>query len=333
MNNLLEVNGVKTYFHTFKGTVKAVDDVSFNLKQEEILGIVGESGGGKSVLGFSILRLIESPGKIEAGEIIFEGKNLLNLREGQMQEVRGNSISMIFQDPMTSLNPLYTIGDQIEETLRLHQKELSETQRKNKVIELLKSVGIPDPENRVNDYPHQFSGGMRQRVIIAIALATQPKLIIADEPTTALDVTVQAQIVKLLVELVEKNRSSLIFITHDLSLVSQIADRILVMYCGKMVECAPVKDIIENPAHPYTQGLIASIPSFGIEKDRLAQIPGAVPSPFALPKGCKFAPRCYAKRPLCDEEEPKLVQIGKEHEVCCHFPQGGRFNEPSSGRS
>ncbi len=318
-NKLLEVKELRTYFHTFKGVVKAVDGISFSLKEGEILGIVGESGSGKSVTSFSILKLIEEPGVVEAEEILFKGEDLVRKSEKDMMKVRGREISMIFQDPMTSLNPLYTIQQQIEEMLRLHGN-FNEGQRKERCIELLRLVGIPNPEDRLKSYPHQFSGGMRQRVIIAIALAANPKLIIADEPTTALDVTIQAQILKLMKELVYNEGASLILITHDLAVVSQMADRIAVMYCGKIVEEGSTDDIIKNTAHPYTKGLLNSIPRLNKNLNRLEQIPGMVPNMFDLPKGCKFAPRCKYSKEKCLIEEPKNIIVGRGHRTACHFP-------------
>lgn len=316
---LLEVKNLRTYFHTFKGTVKAVDDVSFWVDEGEILAIVGESGGGKSVTGFSVIRLIDEPGKIESGEILFEGKDLMGLSESQMNRVRGKDISMIFQDPMTSLNPVYTIGQQIEETLLLHT-DLSPKERKVASIELLRSVGISNPESRLKAYPHQFSGGMRQRVVIAIALAANPKLIIADEPTTALDVTIQAQILRLMADLVRGKGRSLILVTHDLAVVSEMADRINVMYCGKVVESGPTRDVIDRSAHPYTKGLIGSIPDLERDKNRLETIKGIVPNMFDLPKGCKFAPRCTRAKEICHVQEPEVINMSQSHQVACHFP-------------
>lgn len=316
---LLEVKNLRTYFHTFKGTVKAVDDVSFWVDEGEILAIVGESGGGKSVTGFSVIRLIEEPGRIESGEILFEGKDLMRLSESQMNRVRGKDISMIFQDPMTSLNPVYTIGQQIEETLILHT-DLSPKERKAASIELLRSVGISSPESRLKAYPHQFSGGMRQRVVIAIALAADPKLIIADEPTTALDVTIQAQILRLMAELVRGKGRSLILVTHDLAVVSEMADRINVMYCGKVIESGPTRDVIDRSAHPYTKGLIGSIPDLERDKNRLDTIKGIVPNMFELPKGCKFAPRCTRSKEICRVQEPEVFHLSQSHQVACHFP-------------
>ncbi len=318
-NKLLEVKELRTYFHTFKGVVKAVDGISFSLEEGEILGIVGESGSGKSVTSFSILKLIEEPGVVEAEEILFRGEDIVRKSEKDMMKVRGREISMIFQDPMTSLNPLYTIQQQIEEMLRLHGN-FNEGQRKERCIELLRLVGIPNPEYRLKSYPHQFSGGMRQRVIIAIALAANPKLIIADEPTTALDVTIQAQILKLMKELVYNEGASLILITHDLAVVSQMADRIAVMYCGKIVEEGSTDDIIKNTAHPYTKGLLDSIPRLNKNLNRLEQIPGMVPNMFDLPRGCKFAPRCKYSKEKCLIEEPKNIIVGRGHRTACHFP-------------
>lgn len=316
---LLEVKKLRTYFHTFKGTVKAVDNISFDINKGEILGVVGESGGGKSITGFSVIKLIDDPGKIETGEIIFNGQDLMKKSENEMNQIRGKEIAMVFQDPMTSLNPVYTVGQQIEEVLLLHEK-LTKEQREQRCIELLKAVGISNPESRLKSYPHQFSGGMRQRVVIAIALAANPKLIIADEPTTALDVTIQAQILRLMSDLVRKQGCSLMLITHDLAVVSEMADRINVMYCGKIIETGVTNSIINNYKHPYTQGLINSIPDLDKDKSRLEAIPGIVPNMFKLPKGCNFSPRCKRCKDICNEEEPELVEIDKNHYVACHFP-------------
>ncbi len=323
MKNILEVNGLKTYFHTFKGVVKAVDDVSFSLKPGEILGLVGESGGGKSVTGFSLIKLIEEPGKIESGEILFNGTDIVKLSEREMSGIRGKDIAMIFQDPMTSLNPVYTVGKQMEEVLVLHQSHLSKQERKERCIELLKDVGISNPESRLKNYPHQFSGGMRQRVVIAIALACNPKLIIADEPTTALDVTIQAQILKLMMKLVKEHNCALILVTHDLAVVSEVADKINVMYCGKIVETGTRDDIMFNHVHPYTKGLIGSIPKLDQSQNRLETIEGIVPNMFQLPKGCNFAPRCKHVDKKCLEVEPVISEVGKLHHVACHHPKGG----------
>lgn len=318
---LLDVRELRTYFHTFRGVVKAVDGVSFSLKRGEILGVVGESGCGKSVTGFSILRLVDPPGRIESGEIIFEGESLINKPEREMEKIRGNKISMIFQDPMTSLNPVYTINKQICETLELHEG-LRGREAHKRAVELLRLVGIPSPESRVNYYPHQFSGGMRQRVIIAISLATSPSLIIADEPTTALDVTVQAQLIKRLYSLVKKNNSSMILITHDLSLVSGVSDNIIVMYCGRVIEKGSSEDVISRAAHPYTVGLLGSIPKMTGEKEILRQIAGMVPNPLDMPVGCAFCPRCELAHSICETEYPPLREIEERHFVSCHFAGG-----------
>jgi oligopeptide/dipeptide ABC transporter ATP-binding protein len=324
---ILEVKNLKTYFHTFKGVVKAVDGVDFSLEKGKTLGIVGESGGGKSVTGFSLIKLIEEPGEIVEGEILFNGEDLMNKNERDMEKIRGKDISMIFQDPMTSLNPLFTIKRQMDEVLKLHTN-LNEKERLNKSIELLKSVGIPNPEDRVKSYPHELSGGMRQRVIIATSMAANPQLIIADEPTTALDVTIQAQILRLLKELVQKNNNSLILITHDLAVVSEMSDDIIVMYCGRIVEQGKTKEIVSNSYHPYTKGLLNSIPRFRSDKARLDTIEGIVPNMFDLPKGCKFAPRCKYKQEKCENIEPEKREISKGHYAACHFPlNGGNKNE------
>lgn len=316
---VLEVNNLRTWFHTFKGVVKAVDDVSFELFEGEILGIVGESGGGKSITGFSIINMIEEPGIIETGDIMFEGRNIVDLSEAEMNHIRGKKISMIFQDPMTSLNPVYTIGKQLEEILILHES-LSKQERRRRCIQLLQSVGISNAEKRLKNYPHEFSGGMRQRVVIAIALASNPKIIIADEPTTALDVTIQAQILRLMKKLVHENNCALILITHDLAVIAEMADRVNVMYCGKIVESGYTRDIIDHYAHPYTQGLIGSIPGTDTGKKRLTTIEGVVPNMFDLPKGCKFAPRCKYRQDICFEEEPEMRNFGDGHKAACFFP-------------
>lgn len=318
-NKILEVKNLKTHFHTFQGVVKAVDDVSFDLYEGEILGIVGESGGGKSITGFSVINLIEEPGRIVQGEINFEGKNIVKKSEYEMNKIRGKKISMIFQDPMTSLNPVYTIGRQLEEVLILHEN-LSKAQRHKRCVELLNSVGISNAEKRLQNYPHEFSGGMRQRVVIAIALASNPKIIIADEPTTALDVTIQAQILRLMQRIVEENNCALILITHDLAVIAEMAHRVNVMYCGKIVETGFTKDIINHYAHPYTEGLIGSIPSTDQDKERLTTISGVVPNMFDLPKGCKFAPRCKYSQDICFESEPGMTDIDNTHKVACFFP-------------
>jgi len=319
MGELLIVKNLKTYFKTFKGLVKSVDGVDLTLDRGETLGIVGESGGGKSVTGFSIIKLIEEPGEIVDGQIIFEGEDLVNKSEKQMEEIRGKEISMIFQDPMTALNPILSIKKQIDEALQLHTN-MNKSERLHAGIELLRSVGIPNPEVRIESFPHELSGGMRQRVIIAIAMATNPKLIIADEPTTALDVTIQAQILKLMKELVEKNNNSLILITHNLAVVSEMTDKVMVMYCGKVMERGSTQTIIRSSSHPYTRGLLSSIPRFRSNRKRLDTIEGIVPNMYDLPKGCYFAPRCKYRKPLCETEQPHMTEITKDHFVYCHFP-------------
>jgi oligopeptide/dipeptide ABC transporter ATP-binding protein len=331
---LLSVEGLRTWFHTFGGIVKAVDGVSFDVASGEIMGLVGESGGGKSMIGFSIMGLIDPPGRIEAGRIAFDGRDLAGLPEDEMRTIRGKEIAMIFQDPMTALNPLYTIGNQIEETLALHTT-LSAGERRRSAIDMLHRVGIPQPEQRLNHYPHQFSGGMRQRVVIAIAMIAKPRLLIADEPTTALDVTIQAQLLRLMREQVVDNGTSMILITHDLAAVSQMADTIVVLYCGRIVERGASEEIIARPRHPYTRGLIDSIPHEADDnspdepRQRLNQIPGHVPDIRRLPPGCAFAPRCRIATDLCRRDDPLLTdrdtgrpgsRPGRPHAVACHYP-------------
>lgn len=321
MEKLLEVKNLCTYFHTFKGVVKAVDHVSFSMEEGEILGVVGESGGGKSITGFSIIRLVDEPGIVQADEILFDGEDLMKKSKKEMNKIRGGKISMIFQDPMTSLNPVYTIEKQIAEVLKLHRPGISKKECHEKCVELLKEVGIPNAEERLKCYPHQFSGGMRQRVVIAIALASDPKLIIADEPTTALDVTIQAQVLMLMKRLVQEKGCALMLISHDLAVISEITNRVNVMYCGHIVESGKTREVIDHPLHPYTKGLLASIPG-SCEVDnqgRLQTIPGMVPNMFALPKGCKFAPRCSCCMKICQEKEPQMKDMGEGRFVACHL--------------
>jgi oligopeptide/dipeptide ABC transporter ATP-binding protein len=318
-DELLKIEELKTHFHTFAGVIKAVDGVDFHVDEGEILGVVGESGCGKSVLGFSIMGLVDPPGRIESGRIEFDGRDLARLEERDMRKIRGKEITMIFQDPMTSLNPLYTIQDQMEEVMRLHGN-ISAGQRKRRCIALLDEVGISQPESRLKNYPHQFSGGMRQRVIIAIALASNPKLVIADEPTTALDVTIQAQILKLMKRLVTEQRTAMMLITHDLAVVSEMADRIVVMYCGRIVEKGPRDAIIHRCRHPYTLGLLGSIPKLVSRQKRLRQIPGMVPNVMNLPPGCAFAPRCNYAKPLCREKRPELAALEPGQAAACFYP-------------
>ncbi|MGE3800052.1 MAG: ABC transporter ATP-binding protein [Candidatus Kapaibacterium sp.] len=317
MAKLLEVNNLRTYFHTDDGTARSVDGVSFTVDRGETLGIVGESGCGKSVTALSIMGLIpDPPGKIEGGEILFDGKNLLEFSDDEMRHVRGNDVSMIFQEPMTSLNPVFTIGRQIDEAVILHQK-VSKQEAKQRSIDMLHLVGIPAPEQRYGEYPHQLSGGMRQRVMIAMALSCNPKLLIADEPTTALDVTVQAQILELMTKLQDEMGMGMMMITHDLGVIAEICDRVAVMYAAKIVEYADVDSIFYKPRHPYTIGLLSSIPRLGEEVERLATIEGTVPAPTNWPKGCHFCTRCQWADDLCWNDEPQLVEIETGHQVAC----------------
>lgn len=321
---LLDVENLKTYFFTDDGVVPAVDGVSFQIHTGETLAVVGESGSGKSVTSTSILRLIPSPpGRIVEGNISFEGDNLLSKTEEQMQEIRGNRISMIFQEPMTSLNPVHRVGEQIAETYRLH-RGLTPAQAMERSIRMLERVGIPSPEKRAKDYPHQLSGGMRQRVMIAMALACRPSLLIADEPTTALDVTIQAQILDLMRKLQEDSHTSILLITHDLGVVAEMADRVLVMYAGKIVEEGQVRDIFKNPLHPYTKGLLGSIPRMHWQRrSTLPSIEGTVPNPLAFPTGCRFNPRCPEAKDQCIAQEPALRTMEHGHKVACWLGEGG----------
>ena len=318
---LLQVRNLKTYFHTEAGTAKAVDGVDFDVFAGEVLGLVGESGSGKSVTALSILRLIpDPPGKIVDGSIVFKGRDLLKLSWEEIRAVRGKEISMIFQEPMTSLNPVFTIGMQVIEAILGHEKT-SKQQAHARAVEMLGLVGIPDPASRMNDYPQQFSGGMRQRVMIAMALACNPSLLIADEPTTALDVTIQAQILELMLEM--KNRqpdAAILLITHNLGVVAETCHRVIVMYGGKIQEVAPVKEIFANPLHPYTRGLLASLPSVdGARNERLKTIPGSVPSILDLPVGCKFVTRCDVRIEKCALVEPELLESQPGHWARCHL--------------
>ena len=321
MNNvILKVKDLKTYFYTQEGVVKAVDGVSFELTRGETLGIVGESGSGKSVTALSILKLIpDPPGRIVSGEIYLDGLNIVEMKEKEMQQIRGNEIAMIFQDPMTSLNPVFTIGNQIMETIILHQK-LDKKSARKKTIELLMSVGIPNPEQRIDEYPHQFSGGMRQRAMIAMALSCNPKILIADEPTTALDVTIQAQILRLMNEIKERTGSSIIIITHDLGVIAEMADNIIIMYGGRIVEYSDVNTIFYNSHHPYTWGLLRSIPRLDeVKKERLISIPGIPPSLIFIPPGCPFSPRCRYAKDICFKIIPELRDVGRFHKVACYL--------------
>ena len=313
----LVVEGLKTSFYTDDGIVRSVDGVDFVVPKGKTLGLVGESGCGKSITALSILQLIPTPpGKIEAGKIIFQGKDLLTLSEKELQKIRGNRISMIFQEPMTSLNPVFTVGNQLAEAVKLHQG-LDDKAAMNKAIEMLQLVGIPSPDKRVEQYPFELSGGMRQRVMIAMALSCKPDLLIADEPTTALDVTIQAQILDLLKKLQQEMGTSIIMITHDLGVVAETCDQVAVMYAGKIVEYGSADDLLMGPKHPYTEGLLKSSPRIGEAQERLDAIEGFVPSPYAMPPGCAFAPRCPYKMEICDEAMPNLLDIGDGRLLRC----------------
>ena len=321
---LLEVRNLKTYFYTEDGVVHAVDGVDFYVNSGEVLGIVGESGCGKSVTSLSIMRLISVPGKIEAGEILFEGKDLVKATEEEMMKIRGNRVSMIFQQPQSALNPVFRAGDQISEVLNIHQDFGKEAGQK-RAVELLKLVGIPEPESRAQSFPHELSGGMAQRVMIAMALACVPDLLIADEPTTALDVTIQAQILDLMRDMRTQLGSAMILITHDLGVIAEMADRVAVMYAGEIVEQSSVATLFDKPLHPYTKGLIGSIPVLGEVRERLDVIPGSVPNLVNLPTGCRFAPRCMARvehnLSICADKRPELKEISEGHKVRCWLYQ------------
>jgi oligopeptide/dipeptide ABC transporter ATP-binding protein len=325
MPTLLKVRDLRTYFRTDEGLVRSVEGVDLTVDEGETVGLVGESGCGKSVTSLSILRLIEAPGFIAGGRVEFQGQNLLDLSEREMRKIRGADISVIFQEPMTSLNPVFTIGDQLAETLRIH-KRLSRRAAWNQAVQLLREVGIPRPDEVVREYPHRLSGGMRQRVMIAMAMACQPKLLIADEPTTALDVTIQAQILDLMRRLQREYGMAILLITHDLGVVAEMCDRVVVMYAGRVVEEADVRTLFQAPAHPYTRGLLESIPKLNERRARLASIPGNVPTPFEMPAGCKFAPRCPLAFDRCAAEEPALqpVQGSSQHTVRCWLNEGSQ---------
>jgi len=319
LSNVLEVKNLKTYFYTEEGVVKAVDDVSFSVEKGKTLGLVGESGCGKSVTAMSISRLISPPGRIAGGEILLSGRNLLALNDEEMRQVRGSQISMIFQEPMTALNPVLTVGFQIAEAVLAHER-VSRREAWSRAVEAMRAVAIPDAEKRAKDYPHQLSGGMRQRIMIAMALVCHPSLVIADEPTTALDVTIQAQILELLDSLREKYHLSLILISHDLGVIAEVAETVAVMYAGKIVEIGPAMDVFHNPKHPYTQGLLQSVPRLGSsvqKKDRLDVIEGMVPNLLHLPDGCSFAPRCYKKTVECTLSPLPLEPVSERQEVRC----------------
>ena len=316
---LLELDGLQTHFFSEEGVARAVDGVSYKILAGETLGVVGESGCGKSVTALSVMRLVPSPpGKTVGGRILFKGKDLVQVSDAEMRELRGNDISMIFQEPMTALNPVYTVGNQIGETVRLHQG-LDKDAARAKAIEMLEKVGIPSPEKRVDEYPHQLSGGMRQRVMIAMAMACGPELLIADEPTTALDVTIQAQILDLISDLQKQDGMSVLLITHDLGVVAETAHHVAVMYAGKVVEYASVEELFDRPKHPYTIGLFKSLPDLAQTGERLYTIPGIVPSAYRFPSGCRFRTRCPIATDKCAQEEPALLELGDSgHTVACH---------------
>ena len=312
---LLEVRRLRVEFPTRRGTLVAIDDVSFDIAPGEVLGVVGESGAGKSITGAAIIGLLEPPGRIAGGEIRLAGRRIDDLEPAAMRRVRGKEIGAIFQDPLTSLNPLYTVGRQLVETIRTHL-DLTDAQARTRAVDLLKSTGIPAAEQRIDHYPHQFSGGMRQRVVIALALAAEPRLIVADEPTTALDVSIQAQIIALLKRLCREHGTAVMLVTHDMGVIAETADRVAVMYAGRIAEIGPVADVIHRPRHPYTVGLMGSIPSVGTTRERLAQIDGAMPRLNAIPKGCAFNPRCPKVFAACREKRPELLPAGTSLAAC-----------------
>lgn len=315
---LLEVKGLKTYFYTEDGVVQAVNGVDFAIRPGEVMGLVGESGSGKSVTSLSIMRLLGGSGKIVDGAVIFDGQDLARLPENEMLELRGNKISMIFQQPTSCLNPVFRVGDQIAESIMVHQK-MNRQETMRQVADLLRKVGISDPERRMKAFPHEISGGQAQRVMIAMALSCLPKLLIADEPTTALDVTIQAQILDLMRNLRQDFDTAILLITHDMGVVAEMCDSVAVMYAGQIVEYTDVHTLFEKPLHPYTEGLLAAIPVLGIVQDDLAVIPGSVPDLINLPPGCKFAPRCPYVKEICTQKEPELVQIEQGHSARCHM--------------
>jgi len=314
-NALLDVRNLRVEFHTRRGVLTALDDVSFHIDKGEILGVVGESGAGKSLTGAAIIGLLEPPGRVTGGEILLDGRRIDNLDDDAMKRIRGKEIGAIFQDPLTSLNPLYTIGQQLVETILTHLP-LSASQARNRAIELLESTGIPAARERIDHFPHQFSGGMRQRVVIALALAAEPRLIVADEPTTALDVSIQAQIIDLLKSLCREHGAAVMLITHDMGVIAETADRVAVMYAGRVVEIGPVERVIQAPQHPYTRGLMGSIPSIHGKAEFLAQIDGSMPRLNAIPSGCAFNPRCPHRMPRCTQERPELLPAGDTLAAC-----------------
>ncbi|MGE0717627.1 MAG: ABC transporter ATP-binding protein [Alphaproteobacteria bacterium] len=313
---LLRVDGLRVEFPTRRGTLVAVDDVSFEIAPGEVLGVVGESGAGKSMTGSAIIGLLEPPGRIAGGSISLDGRRIDNLPYDEMRKIRGKHIGAIFQDPLTSLNPLYSVGRQLTETIQTHS-ELSASAARDRALALLQEVGIPAPERRIDQYPHQFSGGMRQRVVIALALCANPRLIVADEPTTALDVSIQAQIIALLKRLCREHGTAVMLVTHDMGVIAETADRVAVMYAGRIAEIGPVKDVIKNPKHPYTIGLMGSIPRMGHDSDRLTQIEGSMPRLTEIPAGCAFNPRCPYVFDRCRVERPERIPVAPYHDAAC----------------
>ena len=322
---LLDVRGLRTSFHTTDGVVRAVDGIDFQVRRGEVMGLVGESGCGKSVTSLSIMRLVAPPGRVEGGEVIFDGHDLLKLSRREMRDLRGERISMIFQQPTSSLNPVYDVGMQLGEVLELH-RNMKRPAARNRALELLRMVGIPDPQRRLDAFPHELSGGMAQRVMIAMALACEPELLIADEPTTALDVTIQAQILDLMRTLQRETNTAMILITHDLGVVAEMCDRVAVMYAGEIVEQSDVATLFDEPKHPYTRGLIGAVPTLGSTAEQLATIPGSVPNLIDLPPACRFAPRCYLRTEanvvLADEKHPDLLEVAPGHDVRCWYYHG-----------
>lgn len=326
-NPLLEIKGLSVRFFTYQGIVRALEEVDLTIQRGEVLGLVGETGCGKSVMARSILRLIsDPPGKITQGEILFKGEDILKLRPRRLREIRGNDISMIFQEPMSSLNPVFRVGNQIEEVIMLHQK-VDRRRARGAAVEMLQQVNMPDPEQVLRKYPHELSGGMRQRVMIAMELSCRPDLLIADEPTTALDVTVQGQVLTILNDLVRRLGISVLFISHDLGVIAQLCDRVSVMYAGKIVETAPVARLFAEPAHPYTRGLLQAIPSLDEERESLRVIPGIVPRLVEPPGGCRFHPRCTERFEPCDRLVPRPLEVGPGHHVACHL-----YDEREAGK-
>jgi peptide/nickel transport system ATP-binding protein len=321
--SLLQVKNLVVEFPTRRGTLRALDDISFDIAPGEILGVVGESGAGKSLTGASIIGLLEPPGRIASGQILLEGQRIDNLNHDEMRHIRGRKIGAIFQDPLTSLNPLYSVGRQLMETIQAHLP-VNQAEARRRAIDLLKSTGIPAAEERIKHYPHQFSGGMRQRVVIALALAAEPKLIVADEPTTALDVSIQAQIISLLKNLCKERGAAVMLITHDMGVIAETCDRVAVLYAGRVAEIGPVHEVINHPAHPYTAGLMAAIPDMSVDREHLAQIDGAMPRLNAIPQGCAFNPRCTKTFDRCKVDRPDLIQAGATRAACWLHAEGAK---------